>query len=109
VKHWQSDLCSYVDSLTAEEQCPIEGPKTTPHPSQGNRNAHKLVLGGDGSRTGVIVGTVVGCSAVVALIVALTILVSMLVPAYDFNTKVICMLRLHFEFRRTIHCSYIYL
>ena len=84
MKHWQSNLCSYVDSLTAEEQCPMEGPKTTSHPFQGNRNAHKLVSGSDGSRTGVIVGTVVGCSAVVALIVAVTILVSMIVPAYDF-------------------------
>lgn len=93
MKHWQSNLCSYVDSLTAEEQCPKEGPKTTSH--QGNRD--KLVLGGDGRQTGVIVGTVVGCSAFVALIVIITILVSILVPAYDFNRKAIYMLRLHFE------------
>lgn len=109
MKHWQSNLCSYVDSLTAEEQCPTEGPKTTSHPYQVNRTAEKLVVGGDGRRTGIIVGTVVGCSAVVALIVIITILVSILVPAYDFNRKVIWMRRLHFECRRAIHCSYIYL
>ena len=103
MKHGQSNLCVFADPSTADqEQCPTEGPKTTPPPNQANqtreseRNSsqtppnqanqanqtrEKFVGDGEGRRTGVIVGTVVACIAVVALIVIITILVSQFLPA----------------------------
>ena len=75
-------ICVFLPTAE-QEQCPLEGPKTTSQPYQVNKTRDKFVGDGEGRRTGVIVGTVVGCTAVVALIVIITILVSKFLSAFD--------------------------